>query len=83
MANKSSTIVSVIIPVFNREKYLGRCLRSIIAQSFDSNSFEIIVIDEHFREKVKFGGQFSHICEVIQCIVKRLIERKEGAFRMI
>lgn len=46
MANKSSSIVSVIIPVFNREKYLGRCLRSIISQSFDANNFEIIVIDD-------------------------------------
>lgn len=46
MSNKISTIISVIIPVFNREKYLGRCLRSIIAQSFDNDKFEIIVVND-------------------------------------
>ena len=30
--------ISVIIPVHNQEKYLGRCLRSLIEQSFGSKT---------------------------------------------
>ncbi len=43
--------VSVIIPVFNQEKYIGRCLRSIIKQSLSSNLFEVIVIDDSSKDK--------------------------------
>ncbi len=35
---------SVIVPVFNRRKYIKRCLDSIIAQTF--SDFEIIVVDD-------------------------------------
>ena len=34
---------SVIIPVYNVEKYIDRCLKSIISQNYDD--LEIIVID--------------------------------------
>ena len=39
--------VSVIITVYNQEKYIGRCLRSIIDQSLKQNLYEIIVIDDN------------------------------------
>lgn len=38
--------VSVIIPVLNGEKYIGRCIRSLISQSIESSDYEIIVIDD-------------------------------------
>tara|TARA_B100000123_G_C25702110_1_gene415763 strand:+ start:555 stop:1187 length:633 start_codon:yes stop_codon:yes gene_type:complete len=38
--------ISVIIPVYNREKYIGRALRSILNQSIDKSRYEIIVIDD-------------------------------------
>lgn len=37
-------LISVIIPVFNREKILKECLDSVIAQSY--NNLEIIIIDD-------------------------------------
>lgn len=37
-------LFSVIIPVFNGEKYIGEALRSVFADSF--HSFEIIVVDD-------------------------------------
>lgn len=40
----SRPIVSVIIPVYNAERYLARCLDSIIAQSL--KGFEIIAVDD-------------------------------------
>ena len=38
--------ISIIVPVFNREKYVGRCLRSLISQSIGRENFEIIVVDD-------------------------------------
>lgn len=36
----------MIIPAFNEERYIGRCLRSLCDQSLDAESFEVIVIDD-------------------------------------
>ena len=36
--------ISVIIPMFNAEKYIKRCLESVLAQSF--KDFEVIVVDD-------------------------------------
>jgi len=47
---QSSFVVSVIVPVFNSEKYIGRCLRSLKKQSLDKKNFEIIVIDDFSKD---------------------------------
>lgn len=38
--------VSVIVPVYNQEKYLGRCLRSLLNQTFPFENMEIIVVND-------------------------------------
>lgn len=41
--------VSIIIPVYNMEKYLERCLNSILYQTF--NDFEVIIINDGSTDK--------------------------------
>ena len=48
---KKLLTVSVIIPVFNQEKYIERCLRSILTQDFSSDEYEIIVINDGSTDK--------------------------------
>lgn len=48
-------LVSVIVPVFNQEKYIGRCLRSLLAQTFPKDDFEIIVINDGSADKTGYA----------------------------
>lgn len=41
--------LSLIIPVYNNEKYIGKCIESLLLQSFDD--FELIVVDDGSMDK--------------------------------
>jgi len=45
--------VSIIIPCRNEEKFIGRCLDSIINQDYPQENFEILVIDGNSEDKTK------------------------------
>ena len=64
--NKNIPAVSIVIPMYNAEKYVGECLDSILAQTFDD--YEVIVVDdcstdnsaaivESYIPKFKKGGE--------------------------
>ena len=36
--------ISIIVPVYNTEKYLDRCIQSILAQTYPD--FELLLIDD-------------------------------------
>ena len=47
--------ISVLVPVHNQEKYIGRCLRSLLAQNLPRESFEIIVIDDGSTDRTPYA----------------------------
>ena len=58
--------VSVVVPLYNVEKYIGECLDSLLAQTFQD--FEVVVVDDCSTDnnvKVvesyapKFGGRLK------------------------
>lgn len=52
--------VSFIIPTFNAEKQLEKCLRSIIKQNYSHEGFEILVIDGGSTDKTReIAGDFK------------------------
>ena len=44
LAEKKKTAISIIIPVYNAEKYLHKCLESIVNQSF--KDYEVLVVND-------------------------------------
>jgi glycosyltransferase involved in cell wall biosynthesis len=50
---EDSFFVSIIIPCRNEEKYIGRCLDSIILQDFPKENFEILIIDGTSEDKTR------------------------------
>ena len=50
-----SIIISVIVPVYNAEKYLGRCIDSVLNQTF--KEFELILVDDGSKDSS------GNICE--------------------
>ncbi|MHB8108779.1 MAG: glycosyltransferase family A protein [Syntrophorhabdaceae bacterium] len=48
-------ITTVLITAYNVEKYIGRAIRSIINQSADRDSYEIIVINDCSTDRTRFA----------------------------
>jgi len=48
-------LVSVIIPAYNQENYIGRCLRSLLNQSLSQDDYEIIIVDDGSTDRTKYA----------------------------
>ena len=48
MDNNAQPLISIITPVYNVEKYLNRCIESIVNQTY--RSFELILIDDGSKD---------------------------------
>ena len=38
--------VSIIIPIYNVEKYVAECINSVISQTYDHSKIECIIVDD-------------------------------------
>lgn len=71
---KKNELISIIIPVYNSEKYINKCINSIINQSY--KNIEIILINDGSTDK---SGE---ICDYYSRVDSRIIvkhKKNEGA----
>lgn len=47
--------ISVLITAYNVEKYIGRCVRSILYQSIPKSSYEVVVINDCSTDRTLFA----------------------------
>ncbi|WP_436512547.1 glycosyltransferase family 2 protein [Clostridium thermobutyricum] len=45
--------ISIIIPVFNEEKYIENCIKSLLEMDYDKNFIEIIFVDGNSTDRTK------------------------------
>lgn len=43
-------LLSIIIPVYNIEKYIGACVSSVLDQDIDASNYEILIIDDGSKD---------------------------------
>lgn len=67
--NKSSKqlLLSIIVPVYNVEHYIDKCLKSIIDQSLSKNEFEVIIVDDKSTDNSidicrSYCKQYTNFC---------------------
>ena len=53
-------LLSIVVPVYNVEKYIRSCMESIFRQNLDENVFEVIIVND---------GTEDRSMEVIQDII--------------
>lgn len=47
--------VSIIVAAYNQERFIGRCLRSLLHQTLPASDYEIIVVDDGSTDKTSFA----------------------------
>lgn len=72
MSNYSHALISVIIPIYNQEMYLGLCAHSLFKQTLDN--IEYIFIDD---------GSEDHSIEVLDSVLKNYPEREHQVKKII
>ncbi len=63
--------ISIIIPTFNEEKYINRCIKSLLKR-LKNNIYEIIIIDSSFNNEILKRVEYFPV-KVI-----KIISRKKG-----
>ena len=58
--------LSIIIPMFNVEKYINQCLNSLIHQDISSSNYEIVIIndgstDSSYLKASVFQEKYPHV----------------------
>ena len=68
--NQMKPKVSVVIPAYNEEKLIERCLKSLCRQSMPREEYEIIIVDNNSNDKTaKIAKKYAD---------KVVIEKKKG-----
>ena len=53
--NKEKALISVIVPALNQEKFIGRCLRSLLAQTLPREDYKIIAVNDGSTDKTSYA----------------------------
>ena len=46
--------LSIIVPVYNVEKYIRPCIESIFKQGLDDTDYEVIIVNDGTKDQFKY-----------------------------
>tara|TARA_X000000950_G_scaffold229307_2_gene277139 strand:- start:8089 stop:8778 length:690 start_codon:yes stop_codon:yes gene_type:complete len=55
LKSKSNKKISVIVAAFNQERFIGRCLRSLLQQTIPHYEYEIIVVNDGSSDRTDYA----------------------------
>ena len=65
-------LFSVIVPTYNAEKTIRRCLDSVIKQPYPSSEYEIIVVDDGSSDETpSIVNSYSQIYDNVTCVLQQ------------
>ena len=59
MKNKKP-LVSVIVTAYNQERFIGRCLRSLLNQTMPLDDYEVIVVNDGSTDRTGYALELFH-----------------------
>ena len=85
----TSDSVSIIIPCRNEERFIGKCLDSVISQDYPKDNLEVLVVDgmsedgtrgiiEHYADKYPFIRLLDNKRKVVPTALNKAIENAIG-----
>ncbi len=74
ISENNSTIVSVIIPIYNEEKYIEKCLESLFNQDFPKENLEIILVD---------GGSTDATLSILSSTIEKFGEEIKKCIKIL
>lgn len=51
----NTPLVTIIVAALNQEKFIGRCIRSLLAQNFPRQDYEVMVIDDGSTDRTAYA----------------------------
>ena len=76
---KNALKVSVIIPYYNADKWISRCLDSLLNQDMDEDEYEIIVVDDGSSEPTPVLDRYVDEHPAVKCLHQE--NARQGAAR--
>ncbi len=82
-------IVSILVAAHNEEKYIGRCIRSLLNQTMSWNKYEIIVVNDGSTDRTRYALEVfgdavrvinSEIREGLPASLNKAIHAARGKF---
>mgnify|MGYP001464352003 CR=1 FL=1 len=64
---KKDVKISVIVTAYNQEKYIGRCLSSLLKQTIDSSLYEINLVNDASKDRTQFASEL--FCDPMNSII--------------
>lgn len=89
MEDCRDTFISIICPTYNEEKYIEKCINSILAQDYPQNKMEVLFVDGMSNDKTRmilnsYCDKYSFIKildnpkKIVPCAMNIGIERSVG-----